>query len=177
MVEIFSGPKGYGIKAIKNYDEDDIIFEENPIVCAQFLHNKDFFLACSHCMRSLEKPSAMLKRLSGIEVELPSHFDPALSDLNQPQIFSCQHCSDVYCSEHCQQEAYQQYHHLLCNNPFLLQLENEWKECHLPPESASIMLVVRLIAILINRMNQGLDTFDIINRFKMDTDGAVDGMG
>ena len=66
-------PKGKGLFAIKSYQEGEVIFEEKPLVCSQFSWNAMYkYVACAHCMRSLESAQEMARRLSGRpELELP----------------------------------------------------------------------------------------------------------
>jgi len=46
--------------------EGEIIFTERPLVSAQFAWNAAYrYLACDHCMRSLETADQMGRRLTG----------------------------------------------------------------------------------------------------------------
>lgn len=68
------GPeKGKGLLAAKEFREGEALFEEQPLVCAQFSWNALYkYLACGHCMKSLETSEEMARRLSGNpSLELP----------------------------------------------------------------------------------------------------------
>jgi hypothetical protein len=68
---------------------------------------------------------------------------------------SCVQCGIEYCSIECRQNAFESYHQTLClgqsrkdpNNPvnFLMEI---WKQIHLPPETTTIYLILKLIAMI-----------------------------
>lgn len=68
---------------------------------------------------------------------------------------SCPDCKIRYCSENCRLEAYNKYHATLClklnlhnqDHP-LNQLNEAWKTLHYPPETCSIMLIARILAMM-----------------------------
>ena len=68
-----SPEKGKGLFANTNFKEGDIIFEEKPLVCCQFLWNAMYkYTACGFCMKSLETAEQMARRLTGnATLELP----------------------------------------------------------------------------------------------------------
>lgn len=68
-----SPEKGKGLFANTNFKEGDIIFEEKPLVCCQFLWNALYkYTACGFCMKSLETAEQMARRLTGnATLELP----------------------------------------------------------------------------------------------------------
>ena len=72
-VRLISEEKGRGMFSEKNFEEGEIIFEERPVVCSQFLWNAMYdYLACSSCMKSLESAEQMARRLTGnAALELP----------------------------------------------------------------------------------------------------------
>ncbi|KAL1461426.1 hypothetical protein WDU94_013326 [Cyamophila willieti] len=54
-IQFISELKGRGLFAKKAYKKGDLIFEESPLVCAQFSWNVAYgYLACENCMRPLE---------------------------------------------------------------------------------------------------------------------------
>ena len=58
--------QGKGLFATRDYAEGDIIFVERPLVSAQFAWNAAYkYLACDHCMQSLETAEQMVRRLTG----------------------------------------------------------------------------------------------------------------
>ena len=69
---------------------------------------------------------------------------------------NCPYCGVSYCSKQCQEEAWASFHKTLClrTNPPdpahpLLQLDELWKTIHYPPETASILLIAKLLATLV----------------------------
>ena len=69
---------------------------------------------------------------------------------------NCPYCGVSYCSKQCQEEAWASFHKTLClrtNTPDpahpLLQLDELWKTIHYPPETASILLIAKLLATLV----------------------------
>ena len=65
--------KGKGLFANKIFEEGEVIFEEKPLVCSQFLWNAMYnYTACASCLKSLETAEQMARRLTGnAKLELP----------------------------------------------------------------------------------------------------------
>ncbi|XP_072390243.1 protein-lysine N-trimethyltransferase SMYD5 [Diabrotica undecimpunctata] len=147
-VRITDSLKGKGLYAKKDFPKDAVIFQEDPLVSCQFSWNAEYkYLACDHCLRPLETAHENATRLAGHPMVLPY---PECCSTDKSKIVSCPHCSTKYCSEECRVEAYSQYHNTLChennsNHP-LERLNDAWKKVHYPPETNSIMLIVRLLA-------------------------------
>lgn len=108
-------------------------------------------------MRSLETPEELATRLTGasLPVHLPFYercgFEQELQE-QQASIVHCNDCSVEFCSEACRNTAIEKYHRVLCTkgdaeHP-LIQLQDAWKAIHYPPESANIMLLARIIAMI-----------------------------
>ncbi|RXG62403.1 SET and MYND domain-containing protein 5 [Armadillidium vulgare] len=145
--------KGKGLFATRNYLEGEIIFEEEPLVSCQFLWNKAYgYLACDFCMRPLENPEENVRRLTqNYELSLPY---PELYE-NVVSRVQCSLCGVSYCCESCKEKAWNQNHEILClrsltpdpNHPLVL-LQETWKQMHFPPETASIMLLTHIIALV-----------------------------
>ncbi|KAI9139617.1 hypothetical protein BKA69DRAFT_1084911 [Paraphysoderma sedebokerense] len=161
--------KERGVIATADFKGGDVILEDDPIVCDQYLYNKDYFPACSHCLRSLETASQMARRLAGYDSE------PQLYAADHLKVYpriSCDSCSrEIYCSEQCKSAAWVQYHSILClghnppmNHPLSL-LEQEWKSFHYPPETASIMIIPKIIATVISNLNKGLSIDESLSPF------------
>ncbi|XP_035731082.1 SET and MYND domain-containing protein 5-like isoform X2 [Vespa mandarinia] len=154
QVRIIDNEKGKGLFATRAYKKGSIIFEEKPIVCCQFPWNAEYgYLACDNCLKPLE---------------------------NAEETAQCSACGTKYCSNECQNEAMERYHKILClqtrdkneDHP-LVQLNEIWKQMHYPPETATIMLLARMIAIVIQTSNQEdiLQTFSqFCHRTVNDTD-------
>lgn len=137
-----------------------MIFEEDPLVSCQFSWNAAYsYKACDHCLRPLESAQENARRLTGnSSLELPF---PECCTTDKKKIVTCSACGEFYCSTECQIAAYNQYHRVLCiqtkernNSHPLEQLNEAWKQIHYPPESSSIMLVVRLLATIIQASNR-----------------------
>ncbi|XP_008213730.1 SET and MYND domain-containing protein 5 [Nasonia vitripennis] len=167
QVRITDEEKGKGLFAVSSYKEGDIILEERPLVCCQFAWNADYkYLACDYCMKPLETAEENARRLSGkSDLILPF---PECCETKKDSISECESCGAKYCSTECQNEAWQRYHQILClqsrqnteHHP-LVQLKETWKQMHYPPETATIMLLARMVAMV----NQATDKTAIISTF------------
>ncbi|KAM3958451.1 SET and MYND domain containing, class 5 [Aphomia sociella] len=144
--------KGKSLFATKQYEQGDIILEEDPLVSCQFSWNAAYrYLACDHCMRPLETPEQNVRRLScKPDIVLP-HSN--CFETNLETVTTCDQCGVLYCCESCKQQAYVIYHRSLCHNisdvqhPVMVLLE-AWKQMHYPPETTSIMLLARILAYI-----------------------------
>ncbi|KAL4716148.1 hypothetical protein ACJJTC_013925 [Scirpophaga incertulas] len=144
--------KGKALFATRKYEQGEVILEEDPLVSCQFAWNAAYrYLACDFCMRPLETPEQNVRRLScKPDIVLP-HSNSF--ELNLECVTSCNHCSVLYCSESCRERAFLTYHRLLCydttdaQHPITVLLE-AWKQMHYPPETTSIMLLVRILAYI-----------------------------
>ncbi|KAJ8952704.1 hypothetical protein NQ318_021021 [Aromia moschata] len=158
-VRITDSSKGKGLFAIKKINSGSVIFEEDPLVSCQFSWNAAYqYRACSHCLRPLETAQENATRLAGHFVELPY---PECCTTDKTKTVSCMMCAEQYCSVECQTEAFNQYHRTLClqtaerNNTHPLEGLNEaWKQVHYPPETSTVMLIVRLLARIIQSPNK-----------------------
>lgn len=146
--------KGKGLFAKKKIFNGSIIFEEDPLVSCQFSWNSACrYKACDHCMKPLETAEENACRLTGQLITLPY---PECCTTDKSKIVSCHSCGGEYCCQECRIEAFNQYHKILCLQTFernnthpLEQLNEAWKQCHYPPETNSVMLIVRLLARII----------------------------
>ncbi|CAK1585579.1 unnamed protein product [Parnassius mnemosyne] len=144
--------KGKGLFATKKYDVGDVILEEDPLVSCQFAWNAAYrYLACDYCMRPLETPEQNVRRLScKPDIVLPH---ASCFDINLENVTTCDQCGILYCSEDCKQRAYEAFHRTLCydtsdaQHPVMVLLET-WKQMHYPPETTSVMLLVRILAFI-----------------------------
>ncbi|XP_066016028.1 histone-lysine N-trimethyltransferase SMYD5-like isoform X3 [Pocillopora verrucosa] len=158
LVKDVSLQKGKGLFAKKDFREGELIFEEKPLICGQFLWNSLYkYTACSHCLRSLETAEQMARRLSGNDsLELPYASKCCEITRMGLKIISCHNCQVKYCSEECRQRAWDHYHRTLClgqnegdpSHP-LEQLQESWRKMHYPPETASVMLIAQMIATVL----------------------------
>ncbi|XP_041979998.1 SET and MYND domain-containing protein 5 [Aricia agestis] len=151
-VRIANNKKGKGLFATKQFKRGDVILEENPLVSCQFAWNAAYrYLACDHCMRPLETPEQNVRRLSNKQDIVLPHSNCFESDLLN--ITSCNQCGILYCSEECKEISYATYHRTLCyiqseaQHPINVLLET-WKQIHYPPETANVMLLVRILAFI-----------------------------
>jgi len=88
---------------------------------------------------------------NAVAVPLVEH-DPTAQWL--PQFTQCARCKARYCSEDCLVEAQKRYHRVSCMGAFRADdthpinvLNETWKKMHYPPETGTIMLIVRLMAM------------------------------
>uniref|UniRef100_A0A1B6CXX1 Protein-lysine N-trimethyltransferase SMYD5 n=2 Tax=Clastoptera arizonana TaxID=38151 RepID=A0A1B6CXX1_9HEMI len=156
--------KGHGLFATKQFKTGETIFEEIPLVCCQFAWNKEYgYKACDHCLRPLESALENVQRLASKVVDLP-YTDQCPTDKTKHT--ECADCGAQYCSSRCQEVAIQQYHKILCytkDHP-LNNLVETWKQIHYPPETANIMLLARIIAIVEQAEDKDL-AFNTFMRF------------
>ncbi|XP_055256173.1 histone-lysine N-trimethyltransferase SMYD5 isoform X2 [Moschus berezovskii] len=151
-VRFVSSAKGKGLFATQLIRKGETIFVERPLVAAQFLWNALYrYRACDHCLRALEKAEENAQRLTGKPGQVLPHPElcPVRKDLHQ----NCPHCQVTYCSAECRLAAAEQYHQILCPGPSqddpahpLNKLQEAWRSVHYPPETASIMLMARMVA-------------------------------
>ncbi|KAM4808576.1 protein-lysine N-trimethyltransferase SMYD5 [Rhinophrynus dorsalis] len=153
-IRFISSGKGKGLFATRSIKKGETIFQEKPLVSSQFQWNALYrYRACDHCLRSLETAEENAQRLSGnAHVVLPY---PELCTIQNGLHQQCPRCQVSYCSAECLKAAAEQYHQVLClgqsrDNPEhpLNKLEEAWRNMHYPPETASIMLMARMVATI-----------------------------
>ncbi|CAL1291107.1 unnamed protein product [Larinioides sclopetarius] len=160
-VRVIDDEKGKGLFALRKFNKGDVIFEERPLVCAQFLWNQAYgYLACDYCMRPLETAEENVRRLTGIPGLLLPY--PECCATKKDEYIECPYCEVSYCSYSCREQAWEQYHQVLCTSSLigntkhpLDQLQDAWREMHYPPETASIMLIARMIATVKQAKDKG----------------------
>lgn len=86
--------KGKSLFASKSISKGDLIFQEKPLVCVQFLWNAEYkYRACDHCLRSLESAQEMARRLSGDHnLDLPYTEQCCDASKYQQDIVTCPRC-------------------------------------------------------------------------------------
>ena len=145
-----------GLQAISAIYTGECILEEQPLLCSQFLWNAEYkYAACEFCLAPLETAEENVRRLSGDPtVSLP--FTEQCCPTNKSAHVSCT-CGVLFCTPECRQRAWDLYHRSLCpsepSNASTLgqsieKLCNFWKTTHYPPETASIMLLVKILAAI-----------------------------
>uniref|UniRef100_A0AAR2J8G5 Protein-lysine N-trimethyltransferase SMYD5 n=1 Tax=Pygocentrus nattereri TaxID=42514 RepID=A0AAR2J8G5_PYGNA len=146
--------QGKGLFAKKLFKKGDTIFIEQPLVCAQFLWNALYkYRACDYCLRALETAEENARRLCGLPgLSLPY---PELCKVRPELHQACPHCQVMYCSSECKRAAWEQYHRVLCLGPSredpdhpINKLQDAWRNVHYPPETSSIMLMARMVAVV-----------------------------
>lgn len=154
QIKLINNEKGKGFFATRPYNEGNVILEEKPVVCCQFSWNSEYgYLACDNCLKALETAEENVRRLTGNSTIILPHAE--CCETKKDLITECPNCGVKYCSIECQIEAYQRYHKTLClqsrekcsSHP-LVQLNDTWKQMQYPPESATIMLAARMIALV-----------------------------
>ncbi|KAM9053482.1 protein-lysine N-trimethyltransferase SMYD5 isoform 3-T3 [Megaptera novaeangliae] len=172
-VRFVSSAKGKGLFATQLIQKGETIFIERPLVAAQFLWNALYRYrgehisptpegcsaqqrlrmeeTCDHCLRALEKAEENAQRLTGKPGQVLPH--PELCTVRKDLHQNCPHCQVTYCSTECLLAAAEQYHQVLCPGPSqddplhpLNKLQEAWRSVHYPPETASIMLMARMVA-------------------------------
>uniref|UniRef100_A0AAX7UJ13 Protein-lysine N-trimethyltransferase SMYD5 n=1 Tax=Astatotilapia calliptera TaxID=8154 RepID=A0AAX7UJ13_ASTCA len=146
--------QGKGLFAKRSIKKGETIFIERPLVSAQFLWNTLYkYKACEYCLRALETAEGNARRLSGIPgLSLPH---PELCRVRPEQHQACPQCQVMYCSSECRQAAADQYHQALCLGPSeedpdhpINKLKDAWRSMHYPPETSSIMLMAKMVAMV-----------------------------
>lgn len=121
---------------------------------AQFAWNQFYnYRACEYCMRPLENAQENVRRLA----ENPSIVLPHLKECcetfaQRSAQCRCNRCGVEYCCQGCQNEAFVSYHQDLCAandlvNQTIPVLMDYWRQIHLPPETTTIYLILKLMAI------------------------------
>ncbi|KAM9329055.1 protein-lysine N-trimethyltransferase SMYD5 [Gastrophryne carolinensis] len=151
-IRYINSGKGKGLFATRSIRKGETIFQEKPLVSSQFQWNALYrYRACDHCLRSLETAEQNAQRLSGNpHLTLPY---PELCTIQNGLHQQCPECQVQYCSGECLKAARDQYHQVLClassrDDPAhpINMLEEAWRNMHYPPETASIMLMARMVA-------------------------------
>ncbi|KAM4707608.1 protein-lysine N-trimethyltransferase SMYD5 [Discoglossus pictus] len=153
-IRFISSGKGKGLFATRSIRKGETIFQERPLVSSQFQWNALYrYRACDHCLRSLETAEENAQRLSGKHHMILPY--PELCTIQNGRHQQCPHCQVSYCSAECLKAAAEQYHQVLClghsrDHPAhpLNKLEEAWRNMHYPPETASIMLMARMVATI-----------------------------
>lgn len=147
--------KGRGLYATSNIKAGTVLFEEAPLVSCQFSWNAAYgYASCEYCLKPLETAEQNVRRLtndSTINLPFP---ECCLIYEQLDKHAKCPACLETYCSNECLENAFKLYHQTLClgsdkNNtkhPINI-LVDYWKQMHYPPETASIMLVIKIIGM------------------------------
>ncbi|CAF4760892.1 unnamed protein product [Rotaria sp. Silwood1] len=148
--------KGRQIISKRIYQCGELIFQEQPLVLAQFEWNKLYkYYACEYCLYPLESCEQNVRRLcQDSSIIIPhSECDPN-RNIDQ-QIVRCPKCNEMYCSIICYQQAMNNYHLTLCQSnenqnkdQLIRHIIDLWRNVHPPPETTSISLVLKIMAML-----------------------------
>lgn len=150
----------------------EIIFEESPLVCSQFLWNAECkYDACQYCLTPLETAEENVSRLTKECIQLP--YVEQCCQTDKCKHVDCLGCGrqERYCSIECRQRARESYHQTLCPSQSetmainLNKLCQHWKSIHYPPETASIMLLVKILA----RIKQDATVVEKLQQFSSNT--------
>lgn len=156
LVEVrTTSQKGRGLYATAPIKEGTVLFEETPLVSAQFSWNYTYgYLACEYCLKPLETAETNVRRLTtDYSISLPyAECCPIQEQLGGHT--KCPDCRENYCSDDCLQNAAKLYHRALCLGAAKGNSEHPtnalvefWKKTHYPPETSSIQLVVKIIGM------------------------------
>lgn len=118
FIKQVSPEKGKGLFANKNFKEGEVIFEESPVVCSQFLWNSMYkYTACGCCMKSLETAEQMARRLTGnASLELPYASKCCEITRSGQKIVNCYRCEVNYRSMSCTIQQHYKLHDYLLNS-------------------------------------------------------------
>jgi hypothetical protein len=153
-VKMCDGKKGKGLFATQPFKEGDTIFTEVPLVSAQFSWNELYkYAACEFCLRSLETAEEMSRRLSDNPALVLPH--PECCGVDKSTYTCCPQCQVRYCCEACRVAAWDKYHKILCQGGSredqehpLNRLQEAWRNIHYPPETAGVMLLAKMAAMV-----------------------------
>lgn len=160
LVRYSEQTKGRGLFTTRSFKKDEKIIEEQPLFSCQFSWNSAYgYAACDFCLRPLETAEENARRLTAKPDLILPH--PECDGTNKSSHVVCPQCAVTYCSSECRDQAFNQYHKTLCcnvlggdpNHP-LEKLNEAWKKMHYPPETASIMLLARILATFIQRKDR-----------------------
>lgn len=170
-----------GLVATSPIYTGESILEERPIICSQFLWNAEYkYEACEFCLTPLETAEENVRRLAGDQTISLPYTEQCCTTSKSTQVICT--CSVRYCSTECRGQAWALYHQTLCtaNNASIAEPTSKlcdfWKSIHYPPETASIMLLVKVLASikqsptpqeLISKINEfagGIEDNDAIMR-------------
>lgn len=145
-----------------NIQKDELIFSECALISCQFSWNKAYgYSACDFCMSPVETAEENVRRLAFDEtIILPyPELDPVARA--QESIVSCVECSTKYCSKECLSAANKLYHKVMCGA--FDEINEKWKKIHYPPETSTVMLIVRIFAML--KSNSVPNLMEKLNEF------------
>lgn len=148
----FGTERGRALVLSRPIKESETLFKERPLICCQFSWNRHYgFKACDYCLQPLESPTENARRL----LKNPSFNLPQISGVIDPQksveTVQCAVCGVAYCSQACCEASANEYHAYICTPPntpndVFERLDLEWRESHYPPETGTVMLLVRIAA-------------------------------
>jgi len=141
--------KGRGLIATQDHKEGKVLLEEEPICSAQFSWGRKLgYSCCFHCMRALEEPDQCIARLTQGEITHLPENDWSAQGYKKIVPVVCQKTGLSYCSEDCLKKADYNYMRLLIPNwEAVMEVEDLWRDMHFPPEEASIMLIMKILAM------------------------------
>ncbi len=85
--------KGKGLFSKRNLQEGDVILSEKPLACCQFSWNSIYkYVACNHCMKSLETAEEMARRLAGNREIIIPHKECCEVERLKSSISKCNSC-------------------------------------------------------------------------------------
>ncbi len=151
MVQMINESKGRGLFALRDFVKGETLFREKPLVSVQFSWNQVYgYKSCHHCLEPLESANENAVRLANDpNIVLPNHECCAT---RKNFHVKCSNCDVIFCSKSCQEESWTSYHKILChidpNHPLKV-LDELWRSIHYPPETASIFLIVRILASIV----------------------------
>ena len=155
MVQMINESKGRGLFALRDFQKGETLFREKPLVSAQFSWNQVYgYKCCHHCLEPLESANENAVRLANDpNIVLP--YDECCETRKNFHV-KCPNCDAFFCSQSCLEEAWNSYHKVLChtdpNHPIKV-LDEIWRPLHFPPETATIHLVLRILASIVQAAN------------------------
>lgn len=145
--------QGKSCFAVNDIKESEVVLEEAPLVSCQFSWNRAYgYSACDYCFFPLETAEQNIRRLTFNNAITLLYPEADKTQEVLQNIVECPECQTKFCSSNCLEEAEKKYHKVLClGNPAncgFEEINEAWKKMHYPPETCSVMLVLRILAMI-----------------------------
>ena len=131
LYPVHSPERGRCVYSSMSLPAQSVLLRDTPLAMIQFQKNKRRVLACGNCGSFIGSLALQLNTLAATEgnthtdvaaalIQAEEHL-PAIDPADQalsPAVVRCPSgCTELYCSQQCQQSHYSAYHQLLCPGP------------------------------------------------------------
>ncbi|EFA80204.1 SET domain-containing protein [Heterostelium album PN500] len=138
--------KGKGVVSKSNYQANQDIFQESPLVSHisyKFINNS-LFKCCSHCLSTRLDVKLFSKENLNLYNNIYS---------NATTMIRCERdgCNDVYCSIDCLNHAKSQYHQVICSSPTDADLERLYAKA-IEYKQTNPLVILRIYASILQNI-------------------------